>query len=307
MNWPQPNPERPVVALGLACLDELILWQDIRKGVRDNQIMGFEVQGGGPAATAAVAVARLGGRAEFWGAVGTDWAGDLIIRGLAQEGVDVAGVARHPGQGPLMLVCVDQPTGERYFRHFIRPASPAEPVGQLDHLAGAGCLLVDGTHMDSALRAARRARELGVPTVGDVGGLGPRTGELLALLDVAICSQHVAEHLHLADDPPEACRAVAAMGPARVAITLGAAGVTALADNQVLRLPALPVETVDTTGAGDVFHGAFCFGLVGGLGWADNLAFSSAVAAMKCRRLGGRAGIPTLPQVRQFLQERGLT
>jgi sulfofructose kinase len=112
----KPNPPRKVIGLGLGVLDQLLLWRDMKAPVRENKIVDFTTQGGGMTATALVAVARLGGAAEFWGAVGTDWMGDLILQGLAQEGVDTSQVRRVDGaRGPMVLVCVDQPTGERQF------------------------------------------------------------------------------------------------------------------------------------------------------------------------------------------------
>jgi sulfofructose kinase len=94
------------------------------------------------------------------------------------------------------------------------------------------------------------------------------------------------------------------MGPSHVAITRGARGLVGLSDEGYLEMPAFDVEVVDTTGAGDTLHGAFCFGLTQGYGFEDNLVFSSAVAAMKCRRIGGRAGIPRFAEVQAFLRER---
>ena len=303
----EARPTRKVVGVGLACLDQLILWRDMKAPVQGNEILEFATQGGGMVGTALVAVTRLGGAAEFWGAIGTDWMGDQILDGLAQEGVDTSQVQRVEGaRGPMVLVCVDQPTGERHFLYSTGFHGSERPIGSIERLRDAGCLLVDGTHPASAVRAAEEARRLGVPVVADVGWIGEETRGLLTHVDYAIASEGCARSLGAGDDFPNACDLIRAMGPRHVVITLGSKGLVSLSGGQFARLDAFPVEVVDTTGAGDTFHGAFCYALVRGFPMHRNLVFASAAAALKCRRLGGRAGIPTLDEVDQFLHDCGI-
>jgi len=298
---------KAVIGVGLACLDQVILWDDAAVPVHAARVKDFDVQGGGMTATAMVAAARLGARAEFWGAVGDDWAGGMIIEGLAAEGVDASQVVRVGGaRGPIVVVCVDGATGERRFPFIDRIVDPDGPIGDLARLAGAGCVLVDGTRCASALRATAEARRLGVPVVGDVEGINDRTRSLMGHMDYAILSAEAAGSL----DPSDlraACEEVLTMGPACAIVTRGADGVACLSDGRFTEIDAFQVDVVDTTGAGDTFHGAFCCGLVRGLSLETNLAFSSAAAAMKCRKIGGRAGIPNYEQVARFLAERGVS
>ncbi|MHC4718219.1 MAG: PfkB family carbohydrate kinase [Planctomycetota bacterium] len=295
-----------VIGVGLACLDLLILWEDASAPVDAARIAEFEVQGGGMTATAMVAAARLGARAEFWGAVGNDWAGEMIVEGLEPEGVDTSQVVRVGGAcGPIVVVCIDGPTGERRFPFIQRIVDPDDPVGDLGRLADAGCVLVDGTRHASAMRAVTEARRLGVPVVGDVEGINERTRSLMAHIDYAIVAAEAARRLDRSDLRC-ACEKILAMGPAHAIVTLGADGLVCLSDGQFTEMDAFKVEVVDTTGAGDTFHGAFCCGLVRGLDLQTNLAFSSAAAAMKCRKIGGRAGIPTYDQVARFLADHGV-
>jgi len=297
---------KPVIGVGLACLDQVILWDDAAQPVHAGRIRDFDVQGGGMTATAMVAAARLGARAEFWGAVGDDWAGGMIVDGLAAEGVDVSQVVRVAGaQGPIVVVCVDGATGERRFPFIQRIVDPEGPVGDLERLTDAGAVLVDGSRYASALRAADRARRFGVPVVGDIEGINDRTRALMEHMDYAILSAEAARRLGA--DLRAACEKVLAMGPACAIVTLGPDGVVCLSDGRFIAADAFTVDVVDTTGAGDTFHGAFCCGLVRGLDLQTNLAFSSAAAAMKCRRIGGRAGIPDYQQVARFLAERGVS
>jgi len=287
-------------------MDQLLLWQDASKPVAENRIVQHDTQGGGMVATGLVAVARLGGRPEFWGAAGGDWMGDWIVSGLAREGVDVSQVRRIPDhRGPMVVVCVDKPTGQRHFLFFHGIPPCGEPIGSLDRLAGAGCLLVDHTRPESELRAAQEARRLGVPVVGDVGAVNDANRPTLAVMDYAIASEMCARSLGAEPDSPEACRRLLALGPRCAVVTLGDRGLVWMEGDRFGRLDAFRVDVVDTTGAGDTFHGAFCFGLACGLNLEKNLLFASATASMKCRRLGGRAGIPTLSEVLAFLAERG--
>ena len=297
---------KKVIGIGVGCLDQLILWEDMSAPVHRAKIIGYDAQGGGMAATAMVTVARLGGQAEFWGAVGTDWAADLILKGLEAERVDTSQVRRVEGWcGPLMLVGVDHRSGERHFQRFTGLCDPVGPVGSFDRLRGAACLLTDLTRPETDLALAREARRLGVPVVADVEGTRPHAPEVLPHVDYAITSQESAERVGAGTDLRAACEAIRALGPPCVVVTLGAEGLVFLDGETFGRMDAFPVEVVDTTGAGDVFHGAFCYGLTEGLPLQRNLAFASAAAAMKCRRLGGRAGIPGRDEIVAFLQERG--
>jgi len=294
-----------LIGIGMACLDQLVLWRDVRAPLSENAVLDYTVQGGGMAATAMVAVARLGGRAELWAAVGADWMGDAIVCELAQEGVDVSRVRRVTGaRGPMVAVAVDGGTGERRFAYSTGHVDAGRPVCAADRVAEAGCVLVDGTLPGTTLPAARAARRLGVPVVGDVERLTDETRALLGEVDYAIVGEELARDL-AGDDLAGACERLHALGPGRVVITLGARGGVYSDGRGLSRYEAFAVEVVDTTGAGDVFHGAFCYGLVEGFAPGDALRFASAAAAMKCRRLGGRAGIPGRGEVEGVLRERG--
>ncbi|MFC1526146.1 PfkB family carbohydrate kinase [Candidatus Latescibacterota bacterium] len=296
-----------VIGVGLACLDQLLLWEDMGAPVREARIVGRDAQGGGMAATAMVTVSRLGSDAELWCAVGDDWVGERILAELQDEGVDTTQAARlEGGESLLVTVCVDQPTGERHFMYSTGRTHPGAPVGDLERLGRAGCLLVDHGLPTSEVRAARCARELGVPVVTDTEGLGERNRDVFAHVDYAILSQPCARSLGAGDDWREAGRRMQDMGPGCVIVTLGDQGAAFLDGDDFGSVPAFPIDVVDTTGAGDVFHGAFCCGLLRGYELRDNLAFASAVAALKCQRLGGRAGIPSFDEVITFLGERGV-
>ena len=220
---------------------------------------------------------------------------------------------------------VDGQTGERVFLKpdvdWGRGWTDLDIDIDLSRLDTAGALLVDGHWRQMAVPALQRARQRGVPTCGDIVSLA-RYEDLLPLIDYLVVPRHAAEEAAGAvaagavaagavaagavagEAGPRALKTLSNFGAHMVAVTLGAEGVRYLFNGEVYDLPAFEVQIVDTTGAGDVFHGAFAYGLA--RGWEPHrlVIFSSAVAALKCTQLGGRTGIPNLEQVRRFLAER---
>ncbi len=300
------NQPKKVIGIGVAVLDQVLLWEDMSKPVFGNRVLSQQLQGGGMVGTAMTAVARLGGRAEIWASVGSDLVGQRIIDDLAREGVDTSQVRRIEGQtGPTVIACVDEPTGERTFTGGVGWGHLHQTdLGDPARLAQAACILIDGHHHGSALRAARECRRRGVPVVADFGHpVNEKLRELLPYIDHAIVSESCAQSI--SDDARQACEGIQQLGPRHVCVTLGDRGLASLHGERFRRLSAFEVDVIDTTGAGDVFHGAFCYGLAEGLCLERNLVFASAAAALKCRALGGRAGIPTRGEVDAFLAERG--
>ena len=299
------NSGKRVIGVGLACLDQLLIWEDMAAPVQGNKIVDSDMQGGGMAATAMAAVCRLGGEAELWSVVGDDWVGERIVQALEAEGVDAEQIVRIAGGRSLfVMVCVDQKTGERHFMHSSGRDKPEGAIGDLGQLADAGCLLIDHALPDSELRAAKEAKRLGVPVVSDTEGIRDWHPEIFPFVDYAIVSERAARSL--SDDLRVACQLIREMGAGHVVVTLGDQGLVYHDGERFGQLPAFEVEVVDTTGAGDVFHGAFCYGLVQGFSLRDNLRFASATSALKCRQIGGRAGIPRREEVYEFLRERGV-
>lgn len=297
---------KKVLGVGLATVDQLIVWDDVRESVLKCEVHDLQLQGGGMVGTGLVAVARLGGKAEIWTVVGTDPVGDIILDMLERDGLDTRMARRAGGaRSPIVLVNVDRPTGDRFFRFSPNWPGPGQPIGDLERLGEVGCVLVDGFLPDTALPAAREAQKRGIPVVADFSaGFGGRKAEIIQHVDHAIMDHRAADG---EDDASllRACRRIRDMGPPHVAITLGARGLASLHEDRFVRMAAFDVDVLDTTGAGDVFHGAFCYGLTEGFDLRRNLVFSSAVAALKCRVVGGRAGIPGRETVERFLEERG--
>jgi ribokinase len=175
-----------------------------------------------------------------------------------------------------------------------------------DFLDNAGFLLLDGLMQDVSVFAARQARKEGIPVMLDAGRVREGMLELARMSDYVVGSEEFARELGWNDDPGSFFQEVGRLGFGITTITLGGRGSVTSAGDEIISCPAFPIEIVDSTGAGDVFHGGYLYGLLQKWPLKDAIRFASALAAMKCRKLGGRAGIPRLSEVQQFLQERGI-
>ncbi len=268
---------------------------------------GLSEQGGGPAATAAVAAARLGLEVEMIARVGDDATGQAIIKGLADEGVgtDLMRVIEHAASTQASIMVDSQ--GRRIILSYPSPDLPADGsfISGLD-FSDCRAVLADVRWPEGAAAAFRRAREQHIPTVLD-GDITPQPiDELCALADYVVFSEPgLALYTGEKQDVEASLRLAAHKSGARVFVTLGAAGCSWLDDDgKMQHQDGFKVDAVDTTGAGDVFHGAFAAGLAMDMEITEILRFAAATAALKCTRPGGRTGIPRLNEVRAFLAER---
>ncbi|MFL5308707.1 MAG: carbohydrate kinase family protein [Polyangia bacterium] len=259
----------------------------------------FSVQSGGAVGTALATVAALGGRSRYFGRLSDDEFGSIILRGLKQFGVDVSQVLIEPGKvSPASFISVDERTGRRLVRFTRGSVTPPEP-GELSRnlFDDARVLLVDGRSPATQVAAAERARALGITVVLDARGLGPGMGELLDLSDIVIGNERFAAEFSHSSDMKRSLLELTQMGPKIAVLTLGEEGAIALENETLVRQPALPVEVYDTTGASDVFRGAFIYGTLQGWPLDRCLPFANAAAALNCTQLGGVGGIPTLAAV----------
>ena len=300
-----------IVGIGLACLDVLLRCEG---GEGDGlQFSDFHLEGGGPVATALCAAAKLGASTGYVGTAGSDFAGDAKLLSLERYGVDVTHTVRRPGPDrQVIIVRVDASTGERRFTGMggfrQDPVRPDEL--DRDYVTSADCLHLDGMHAEAAHAAAEWMQAAGKPVVYDGGATrGPvrdETRDLLAHVDVLICGSGFAQALTGLADTADACRAARDSGPQVVVQTEGAGGAFSSTPEGDWHTPAFTVDVVDTTGAGDVFHGAYLVGLLKGWDHRRIAVFATAVSAMKCTHMGGRAGVGTLDETLQFLNDRGV-
>lgn len=303
-----PLPRLDVLGLGVSTVDLLLQVDHLPVEEEILRADGFSVQGGGPVATAIVAASRLGARTAMLDALGDDWRGRLIRDEYAGSGVMTDLLLERPGRtSATAVVLVQRGSGKRTI--IWSPGSAPELT--LDEIPYAAIeqsayLHVNGRHGDACLSACRHARQHGVQVSFD-GGAGryrEETRRLVPLSDVCIVARDFAARYTGEDDPLRAGPALLAAGPWLAAITDGVRGswVFTRDDTRGFHQPAFPVEIVDTTGCGDTYHGAFLAGLCRELGPERAAQLASAAAALTARHLGGRLGLPTLPEVESFLR-----
>jgi sulfofructose kinase len=273
------------------------------------EILNWQEQGGGPVATALVALARLGVSCRFFGIAGDDTQGELIRESLLKEGVDTEGLLiRSNSTSQTAFIAVEKQCGKRTI-FWKRPTGEPMRKEELgcDFLDGADFLHLDGLMGEVSLDAAREARKRSVPVMVDAGRMRPGMLELAQNCDYVVASEQFAADIEpdWENDYEAYGRQLDRLGLANVTITLGERGSVTFQDTRVIRIPAFEVQTIDTTGAGDVFHGGFIFGLLQGWSIEDTIRFASATAALKCTKVGGRSGIPALDETLRFLAERG--
>ena len=292
-----------IICLGLSALD--LIWQvekPFAGGSEKIRASEYATTGGGMAANAAVAVARLGGRPAFWGRAGDDPAGHEMREALSREGIDVNHFRLFPGgRSSVSGVIVDH-RGERQIVNF-RGRCPAEADWlPLDQVAHSAAVLADPRWVEGAVALFSRARLSAIPSILDADMAERDVFEqLLPLTDHAIFSEPALKNFAgTANDA--ALKSITRFHCRVVAVTRGQDGVSFIANGRLHHRPAFAIDAIDTTGAGDVFHGAYAFAIGGGLGVTEAMSFASAAAALKCTRAGGRAAIPVIDDCLAFMR-----
>ena len=302
-----------IVGLGLTALDVLVRLKDMPTWERGGRISAFAFDGGGPAGTGTCAAARLGARTGFVGTAGNDQIAQIKLQSLVENGVDISRmVIRDQPEGQVVLVYVEEETGERVFSGLgafrDQPLLPEEL--DRDYITSAEFLHLDNFHGEAALQAAKWMQAAGKQVCVDCSRTdgrpcSPLQAEVVRHVDVLICGSGFGCSLTGLTDPWEAGAAMLDLGPSIVVQTEGAEGSYTMTAEERFHTPAFCVDVLDTTGAGDVFHGAFLVGLLKGWDLRTVATFSTAVSALKCTKLGGRRSIPSYDEVIAFLAERG--
>src|SRR2546429_7128071 len=284
-----------IIGIGLAVLDHLMVVPEFpsQEGVINST--QYQIQGGGMVATALVAAQRLGSSTEFWGRVGDDENGHAILKELKSNGVGTSQIQVVPnGKTGVCFVMVKASNGERSFVvHSQKNLFVDLKKLNLERIKKAKVLLIDATWHEAAQQAAHFARAHGIPVVADIHDPSQPSLELLGLTDYAVIPKHLADVLTTKGDYISALHKLKSRNVKVPIVTLGRQGCTYLYQDKGFKHPAFEVQVGDTTGAGDCFHGAFCFALARGLAVPESITFASAVAALACTKLGGRSGIPT--------------
>jgi len=297
-------PGRPggvaVVGVGQNTTDHLCVVERFPRTDEKQRLAAYAVQPGGQVATALAALARWGVATAYVGTFGDDAGGLEGREALRADGVDVSRAPVRRGvPNQLSVVLVDARSGERTVLWDRAPALALDPAEvPADLVSAARVLLIDGVDPAAARAAAAAARAAGVPVVADVDRSCPDPGAVLPLIDVLLVSWEFARGWTHAARPEDALAALAEGGASVIGVTLGAGGALVAAGGPPVRLPAHAVAVVDTTGAGDLFHAGFVWGMLAGRDPVAAARLANAAAALQCRALGGRGAIPPLADVR---------
>ncbi len=280
-----------IIGLDNLCMDLNLLCARMPAEGELVSLDDMSLQGGGKVPNALVAAARLGSQCAIIGAAGDDRYGRACRDDLAAHGIDVSGLKLRPGHTAL---CVSIVAGGK--KHYIESCPGYAPLGadEMEKAAIASAKYLMLYQLDeAALTAAGFARKHGVKVVADADEYDARTMKHLSSIDVLIASEYFYRAACKGTSDEENLRRLAEKGVETVVVTLGERGSIGLERNNFFRVEAWKApRVVDTTGAGDVFHGAFCHYLCRGEGAEQAARLAGAAAAIKCAALGGRAGIP---------------
>ena len=295
-----------VVGIGYPCIDFLINIDKFPESNSGTRLRDYSWQGGGKVPTALVALGRLGIPTGLLGTAGDDAFGMFNIEDFKRHGVDTSRFIIDRGKSTSLSIPISET--EKHARSFIFNFGTCRRLELADldegYIASAKILHLSDTNALS-LAAARMAHAHGLLVTIDADAHhGQYPMEDFKLLDVLVGSEFFYTTHFKDNDYEKNCRDIMERGPKVVVFTFGERGCVGMdKENGYFELPAFHVQAADTTGAGDVYHGAFIYGLLQGWTTKETARFASAVSAIKCTRLGGRAGIPDLKTTQQFLKD----
>jgi sulfofructose kinase len=292
-----------IICVGHAALDRIYRIEAFPPEPTKVRALEHVEAGGGMAANAAAAIAKLGGKAELWSRTGDDAVGNAIRAGLKADRVDARYVQAFEGARSSTSAIIVDGKGDRLI---IGQRDAGMPSGTswlpLERVKEADAVLGDVRWLEGLRAVFSRARKEKVPTILDAD-LGAREalGAVLALTDYAIFCAPALHEFAPAGSNAERLGRVLALGPRHAGVTLGREGYLWRERDEGGQVPAFSVSVADTTGAGDAFHGAFALMLAEGRPTRECARAAAGVAALKCTRLGSRAGLPTRSELGAFL------
>ncbi len=300
-----------LIGLGVSTLDLLMLADELPGEESVQRAHRSALQGGGPVATAMVTAARLGSVTAMIDKIGDDWRGRLIVNELREENVSSEHILVDPGAtSSIASITVRSRDGARAIIYSPGDCGELQPEElPVDAISGTRFLHMNGRHWEACLKAARIARDNGVRVSFDGGAYRLRDDMhlLLEMTDICIVARQFAFAFSGAEDVETAAARLLRTGPEIVVITAGKEGswVFSKGGDRFHQAAYEIGQVVDTTGAGDAYHGAFLHGLATGLDVRGCAALASAVAAMNTTQLGGRGALPTFAEAVMFMAGYG--
>lgn len=291
------------VGLGVNAIDYLCILNPYPQLDDKVDVVQSSVQGGGPVPTAMVTLAKLGAKVCYIGKVGADPEGEFVRSELEKEGVDARYVLTDKRtKTSRAFIWVDKSSGKRTVAldRDKKNRMLKDEMGFLDSVS-TRFLHLDAREPKLNIETAKWAERQGAEVCLDVGSVRQGAEKVFPSVDHLVVSKRFACGFEKTSDPASACGKLMARGFKTVVVTVGEGGCICGSSGTIFRSPGFAVKVVDTTGAGDVFHGAFIFGLLKGWTLKKTARFANACAAMKCRKLGGRAGIPNVNEVKDFM------
>lgn len=298
-------PDFDVLGIGLNATDTLILLPNFPAYAGKVRFIEEILSPGGQVASAMVACAAMGLRVKYVGTVGDDYRGQVQLESLRGTGINIDHVQVRPGcANQTAYILIDQTTGERtvlWERSECLRLNPEEITPEI--VTSARLLHIDGHDTPAVAHAATIARRYGIPVTVDVDTIYHGFDKVLPNVDYLVTSSEFPVAWTSERDPLRALELIQNEYGMRVAaMTLGAHGALARVDGRFIYSPAFVVNCVDTTGAGDVFHGAFCYAVLEGMTMRDALDLSNAMAALNCTALGARGGIRGLEEAKALMR-----
>ena len=248
--------------------------------------------------TALATCAAMGLSTSYIGTIGSDRNGERMREELKRRGIDTTGAVARNAANPFAVILLDKGHGERvvlWHRDAAIALSPADV--DREAVTAARLLHVDDVDIEASVEAANIARAAGKPVTSDIERTGDEVRTLVDAVTIPIFAEHVPAALTGDGDLPRALTRLRKPHHAMVCVTLGARGALLLEGNDIIREPGIPVNTVDTTGAGDIFRGAFIYALLRGDTPREVVRFANAAAALSCTRIGAMSSIPSLEEI----------
>jgi sulfofructose kinase len=296
-----------VVGFGTNSVDHLCVVPGYPSSDSKCEILRYEKLAGGQVATAVTFLSRMGLRTRYIGKVGGDDLGSFSLQSFMSESVDTSGVLADPNAAnQVAFIVIEQKSGERTV--LSRRGSELnfkESELNRDLICSGRILHLDGYDVHGSIVASEWCRQEGIPVCMDLDTVFPNCQELLEKIDFLIVSKNFPVEFTGIADPLKAFEALRNVFDGFLAMTLGAEGAVAWVESGCVPFPAIKVEVIDSTGAGDIFHGGFIYGLLRNWPLRKIMDFANAAAGLSCGYLGARTGIRPLQEILQRISCSG--
>lgn len=295
-----------VIGLGQACFDCLGQVPYFPDEDDKIEITALHMQCGGPVATALTVLSRFGISTSFLGSISNDYFGTEILDSLRNKSIDTTLLKITPGKtSQFAFISINKTNGNRniFWKRSSAPFLSADEIN-LSKFKNAKYLHLDGLMIEASIEAAKQAKKSGIKVVIDAGTLRDGFLDLLPLADTLITSEKFAVSISGKDNftPESALKKLKELSNAdTIIITRGSKGSTGLSRDNIIIQSAFKIDAVDTTGAGDVYHGAYIYGLIMEWDVPSCMRFASAVSAITCKQVGVKNTIPALEEVKKFI------